>query len=174
MKTKSFRRDTFSPPLADVAELEPGSRAKGKDGHTWEVVVSKAGGRRWLPTGRLARGLYVRRESAKSRKPRRPAPPPRPLTDPALLWVRSNPRKLKLLVDTTFTPATTREGLLKQLRVFRDGWGVITTRHQDLSDERLAEESTAALRSFVTQYASPEMRAILAGWLATLLTRAVR
>ncbi|MBM4779860.1 MAG: hypothetical protein GQE15_19315 [Archangiaceae bacterium] len=150
----------------------------GKDGHTWQVVIGKSGSPRWLPKGRLARGLYVRRESAKTRKPRkprRPAAPPRPLSNPALVWIRKNPGTLMKLVEgPTFKLATTREGLLEQLRVFRDGWEAITTRNQDLSDERLAEESTAALRAFVKEYASAPMRAILAAWLAELLKKAVR
>lgn len=78
------------------------------------------------------------------------------------------------LVDKASKPASTREGLLEQLRVYRDGWEAITTRDQDLSDERLADESTASLRSFVTSYRSVEMRAILATWLAELLKKAVR
>ncbi len=175
MKRKPYTRDEFSPPTQNPAGLEPGTTLTGKDGHTWQVVVSKAGGRRWLPKGRLARGLYVRRESAKSRKPRRPAAPPRPLSDPALIWIRKNPGQLMKLVEgPTFKLAGTREGLLKQLRMYRDGWGEITTRNQDLPDERLAEESTATLKAFVKEYASQEMRSILAVWLAELLKKAVR
>lgn len=136
--------------------------------------MSKAGGKRWLPKGRLARGLYVRRESAKSRKPRR-AVALRPLSNPALIWIRKNPGKLMKLVEGEgFRVATTRAGLLEQLRLFRDGWGELTTRNQDLPDERLAEESTATLRAFVKEYASPQMRALLAVWLAELLKKAVR
>ena len=175
MKRKPYTRDEFSPPAQNPAGLEPGTTLAGKDGHTWQVVVSKAGGHRWLPKGRLARGLYVRRESAKSRKPRRPAGPPRPLSDPALIWIRKNPGKLmKLVQGPGFQLARERKGLLKQLRLFRDGWGEITKRNQDLPDERLAEEPTVTLRAFVKEYASQEMRAILAVWLAELLKKAVR
>lgn len=175
MKRRPLQRDAFSPPSRDAAELEPGATMKGRDGHTWQVVLSRAGGQRWLPKGRLARGLYVRRESAKSRKPRRQAAPARPLSNPALEWIRKNPGPLMKLVEgPTFKLARTREGLLKQLRLYRDGWGELTTRNQDLPDERLAEESTASLRAFVKEYASQEMRALLAVWLAELLKNAVR
>lgn len=175
MKRRPLQRDDFSPPSRAAAELEPGTTMTGRDGHTWQVVVSKAGGQRWLPKGRLARGLSVRRESAKSRGPRGPLAPLRHFEDPALSWVQKNPRRLmKLVQGETFTLARTRTGLLEQLRAFRDGWGEITTRHQDLSDERLAETSTPALRAFVKEYASPQMRALLASWLAELLVKAVR
>lgn len=175
MARKPYRRDDFAPPARNAAELEPGWTMTGKDGHTWQVVISSNGVQRWLPRGRLARGLYVRRETAKSRKPRRPAPPPRALSNPSLLWVRENPRALMKLVEgPTFKLATSRAGLLQQLRDFRDGWEAITTRNQDLSDERLAEESTEALRAFVKDYASAQMRATLAVWLAELLKKAVR
>lgn len=81
---------------------------------------------------------------------------------------------MKLVQGDGFTLARTRTGLLEQLRTFRDGWGEITTRHQDLSDERLAETSTPELAAFVKEYASPQMRALLASWLAELLVKAVR
>lgn len=101
--------------------------------------------------------------------------PLRHFEHPALSWVQKNPRALmKLVQGDGFTLARTRAGLLEQLRTFRDGWGEITTRHQDLSDERLAETSTPDLAAFVKEYASPQMRALLASWLAELLVKAVR
>lgn len=172
---RPYQREEFSPPKQNPANCSVGTKEKGEDGHAWEVVKSQTGSLRWLPVGNLARGLYVRRESAKNRKPRTPAPAPRPLSDPSLLWVRKNPKKLKMMVDGgSFQLATTREGLLRQLRVFVEGWGEITTRNQDMPEERMAEESTEEIRSHVKVYASEKMRAILAGWLAHLLKKAVR
>jgi hypothetical protein len=55
------------------------------------------------------------------------------------------------------------------LRELRDAWELLTRRNQDLSDERLAEESAAGLAGHLEWYFSDEARAIAAGWLVEVL-----
>ena len=59
----------------------------------------------------------------------------------------------------------TREELIKNLKSFRNAWEKITTRDQDLSDERLKEESTDDLRKLIKFYYSDEGKNIAADWL---------
>ena len=49
-----------------------------------------------------------------------------------------------------------REELIHDLRLFRNAWEKITTRNQDLSDERLNEETTDNLRRLIKFYYSNE------------------
>lgn len=58
-----------------------------------------------------------------------------------------------------------REELIKNLKLFRNAWEKITRRNQDLSDERLKEESTEQLRGLIEFYYSDEGRNIAAEWL---------
>ena len=58
-----------------------------------------------------------------------------------------------------------REELIRNLRMFRDSWEKITTRNQDLHDERLAEESTKQLRQLLKFYYSNEAKLIAEDWL---------
>ena len=58
-----------------------------------------------------------------------------------------------------------REELIKNLRSFRDAWEKITGRNQDLSNERLKEESTDELKKLIKFYYSDEGKNIAADWL---------
>ena len=58
-----------------------------------------------------------------------------------------------------------REELKKRLRKFRDAWEKITTRNQDLSDERLDDESDKGLRSLLDFYYSDSAKRISEDWL---------
>lgn len=58
-----------------------------------------------------------------------------------------------------------REELIKNLKLFRNAWEKITGRYQDLSDERLKEESTEELRKLIKFYYSDEGKNIAAEWL---------
>ncbi len=58
-----------------------------------------------------------------------------------------------------------REELIRNLRMFRDSWEKITTRNQDLHDERLAKESTKQLRQLLKFYYSNEAKLIAEDWL---------
>lgn len=58
-----------------------------------------------------------------------------------------------------------REELIKNLKSFRNAWETITERNQDLSDERLKEESTEELRKLIKFYYSDEGKNIAAEWL---------
>jgi hypothetical protein len=58
-----------------------------------------------------------------------------------------------------------REELIKNLRSFRDAWEKITERNQDLSNERLKEESTDELKKLIKFYYSDEGKNIAADWL---------
>lgn len=58
-----------------------------------------------------------------------------------------------------------REELIKNLKLFRNAWEKITRRNQDLSDERLKEESTEELRKLIKFYYSDEGKNIAAEWL---------
>lgn len=58
-----------------------------------------------------------------------------------------------------------REELIKNLKSFRNAWEKITTRDQDLSDERLKEESTDELKKLIKFYYSDEGKNIAAEWL---------
>jgi hypothetical protein len=162
----------FSPPNRNVSDFNPGDKCMGRDGRTWEAVVSNKGEKRWLPLGRKTRRLYVAQQSARTRVPRSPDAGSRP--NPVLDWIRAHPQQLKALAaGSEFKIAKDRAGLIKQARQLRDGWEAITTRNQDLSDERLAGESTAALKKIVTDYMAPDMMGILAQWLASLVVKAL-
>jgi len=59
----------------------------------------------------------------------------------------------------------TREELIKNLKKFRDSWEKITTRDQDLSDERLKDETTDALRKLIKFYYSNSAKLLAEDWL---------
>ena len=47
-----------------------------------------------------------------------------------------------------------RKEMIKHLRGFRDAWESMTSRNQDMSDERLKEESDEALRDWLKYWFS--------------------
>jgi len=59
----------------------------------------------------------------------------------------------------------TREELIKNLQKFRDSWEKITTRDQDLSDERLNSEPTQRLRNQIKFYYSDDAKFLAEEWL---------
>jgi hypothetical protein len=59
----------------------------------------------------------------------------------------------------------TREELIKNLQKFRDSWEKITTRDQDLSDERLNSEPTQRLRNQIKFYYSDNAKFLAENWL---------
>ena len=59
----------------------------------------------------------------------------------------------------------TREELIKNLQKFRDIWEKITTRDQDLSDERLDDEPTHKLRNLIKFYYSNSAKLLAEDWL---------
>ena len=59
----------------------------------------------------------------------------------------------------------TREELIKNLQKFRTSWEKITTRDQDLSDERLNSEPTERLRNLITFYYSDDAKFLAEDWL---------
>lgn len=59
----------------------------------------------------------------------------------------------------------TREELIKKLQKFRDSWEKITTRDQDLSDERLNGEPTDQLRNLIKFYYSDDAKFLAEDWL---------
>ena len=59
----------------------------------------------------------------------------------------------------------TRNELIKNLQKFRDSWEKITTRDQDLSDERLNDETTDALRKLIKFYYSNNAKLLAEDWL---------
>lgn len=58
-----------------------------------------------------------------------------------------------------------RDELLKHIRKFRESYEKITTRNQDLSDERLLKETDKELRNHLKWYFSDEARIQSEGWL---------
>ena len=58
-----------------------------------------------------------------------------------------------------------REELIRNLRSFRDAWEKITTRNQDLGNERLASEPTEQLRKLLKFYYSNDAKLIAEDWL---------
>ena len=60
----------------------------------------------------------------------------------------------------------TREELIKNLKDFRNAWEKITTRSQDLSDERLKEEPTQELQKLIKFYYSDEAKNLAMEWLS--------
>ena len=59
----------------------------------------------------------------------------------------------------------TRNELIKNLQKFRDSWEKITTRDQDLSDERLNDESIDNLRKLIKFYYSNNAKLLAEDWL---------
>ena len=60
-----------------------------------------------------------------------------------------------------------REELISNLRLFRNVWERITTRNQDLSNERLDSETTENLRKLLKFYYSNDAKIIAEDWLRT-------
>jgi len=60
-----------------------------------------------------------------------------------------------------------RNELIKHLRSFRDVWGKEMGRNQDLSDERLKEETTKDLRELLEFYFSDGAKQTVGDWLRT-------
>jgi len=58
-----------------------------------------------------------------------------------------------------------RDELIKNLRLFRDAWEKITTRNQDLANERLANETTNYLRKLLKFYYSNDAKLLAEEWL---------
>ena len=58
-----------------------------------------------------------------------------------------------------------RDELINKLRKFRNAWEKITTRDQDLSDERLKSETTDALRILIKFYYSNNGKLLAEDWL---------
>ena len=58
-----------------------------------------------------------------------------------------------------------REELIHDLRLFRNAWERITTRNQDLSNERLNEENTDNLRGLIKFYYSNQGKMLAEDWL---------
>lgn len=79
----------------------------------------------------------------------------KPITDYKGLW-KPLPKPINNM---------SREELIKNLKLFRNAWEKITRRNQDLSDERLKEESTEELRKLIKFYYSDEGKNIAAEWL---------
>ena len=64
-----------------------------------------------------------------------------------------------------------RKELIKHLRSFRDAWEKITTRNQDLSDERLKEETDKNLRGLLKFYFSDGAKQLAGNWLRTNISK---
>jgi len=58
-----------------------------------------------------------------------------------------------------------REELIGHLRKFRNAWEKITTRNTDLSNERLASESTQELRELLKFYYTENAKMLAEEWL---------
>jgi hypothetical protein len=58
-----------------------------------------------------------------------------------------------------------REEVVKELRSFRNAWEKITTRDQDLSNERLKEESLTDLRKLLKFYYTEDAKTLAKQWL---------
>ena len=58
-----------------------------------------------------------------------------------------------------------RDELIKHLQKFRDSWEKITTRNQDLDNERLESESISSLRSLLKFYYSNDAKLLAEDWL---------
>jgi hypothetical protein len=59
----------------------------------------------------------------------------------------------------------TRDELIKKLQKFRDSWEKITTKDEDLSDERLNSEPTERLRKLIKFYYSDDAKFLAEDWL---------
>jgi hypothetical protein len=91
--------------------------------------------------------------------------------DAAVAWLKAHRRDLALLTDPPPEKASTltKDELLSRLRRLRAGWEALTSRSEDLSDERLASESRAELNAHYAWFVSEEARAILARVLGEVL-----
>ena len=78
-----------------------------------------------------------------------------PITDYKGMW-KKKPAGLNKM---------SRVQVKRNLQSFRDAWESITTRHADLSDERLDFETLAELRKLLEFYYTPAARLIAEDWL---------
>lgn len=59
----------------------------------------------------------------------------------------------------------TRDELIKHLKNFRNAWEKITTRNQDLNDERLKKSTNSQLKTYLKFYYSNDAKLIAEDWL---------
>jgi hypothetical protein len=78
-----------------------------------------------------------------------------PITDYKSMW-KPQPKPLSKM---------TRNEMLKHIRRFRDVWEKETTRNQDLSNERLKDETVVELRDHLKWYFSKEAKQIAGDWI---------
>ena len=78
-----------------------------------------------------------------------------PITDYKGMW-KKKPAGLNKM---------SRAQVKRNLQSFRDAWESITTRHADLSDERIDFETLAELRKLLEFYYTPAARLIAEDWL---------
>lgn len=87
-------------------------------------------------------------------------------------WARANKRKLDLLVchlTPTELRALSRGEAVEKLVEVVAAWEAVTGRGQDLSRDRLDEETTAAVKKHLAWYCSEEARGLMAEHLVELL-----
>jgi len=83
----------------------------------------------------------------------------RPITNFKGMW-KPKPKSLSKM---------SRLELIRNLRLFRNAWERITARNQDLSNERLASETTDQLRKLIQFYYSNDAKLIAEDWLRKAL-----
>jgi len=135
-KTQKARKG----PLVSATAYSVGTIMKGANGTMWEIRSTKTGVHRWTRT----------EKKTETRKK-----VPAPIKNYRGMWT-PQPKPLSKM---------SREELIGHLRKFRNAWEKITTRNTDLSNERLASESTQELRELLKFYYTENAKMLAEEWL---------
>ena len=143
-------------PTESATQFRVGTRKRGNDGNQWIIAVNYEGVHRWQK-----QSTKKKTTQKKKRRQQQPLPPPPPSSSnkEPVTYLRGLWRPLKKPLRKM-----SREELVRDLQKFRDVYEKLTERNQDLSDDRLADESVTKLRNLLTFYYSDEQKLYAENW----------
>jgi CRISPR/Cas system CSM-associated protein Csm2 small subunit len=145
MQTKKNRKS----PNESARLFNIGTIKKGNDDNNWIIIETKNKTHRWkkINNNKSIKKLQNKKKVGKTINN---------ITDYKGLW-----KPLPKLISKM-----SKEELINNLKKFRNAWETVTTRDQDLSDERLKNESTQELKNLIKFYYSDEAKKLAIEWLS--------
>ncbi len=163
-------------PTTSATRFAEGAVRTGNDGNKWTVILTKDGQHRWRKiatkpeTGKQT--SIVPKTSQQKSKVKYP-PSMRKFESDRIEWLKENALKLTALFPEEEPSAALRKmsrtKILRQLKASVEVWEKVSQRNQDLSDERLKQEDTAALASHLSWYMSQEAKALTVPYLIEVI-----
>jgi hypothetical protein len=153
LTTKKYMNRSSPPYPANKCQ---GKLKPGNDGVMYESVSNKNGVHRWVMAGhksrRVSRRKSPRKSGLKSRRVSRRKSPRKSGRKSRRVSRRKSPRKSGRKYKCTLAKKNTKEDLSKELKCHVRNWGRITGRDQDLSNERIKQESFAGIKGHLKFY----------------------